>query len=70
MGVLMHLRTLPVEYDASFNRALPLLKEGGLIPAADLPAAREILRAAAFTYVASAATTLLNVGRWFRAFRF
>ena len=29
MTVLMHAVTLPVEFDASFNRALPLLKDGG-----------------------------------------
>jgi len=70
LSLLMHAYTLPVEYDASFRRALPLLKAGGYIPDADMPAARQILRAAAFTYVAAAAMSLLNVARWFRVLRF
>lgn len=69
-GVMMHASTLPVEYDASFRRALPLLRRTALLRQSDLPAAREILRAAALTYVASALMTLLNVARWFRVFRF
>jgi len=68
--VLMHLTTLPVEFDASFRRALPLLREGGYIGAKDQAAARSILRAAAFTYVASAAMSLLDIVRWFRVLRF
>jgi Zn-dependent membrane protease YugP len=35
-----------------------------------MQAARQILRAAAFTYVASAAMSLLNVARWLRVLRF
>jgi Zn-dependent membrane protease YugP len=64
--VLMHLLTLPVEMDASFRRALPLLKEGRYLDDNDMPAARSILRAAAFTYVAAAAYTLLDVAQWAR----
>lgn len=67
--VLMHAVTLPVELDASFRRALPLLKAGNYVPDKDLGAAREILRAAAFTYVAAAAMSLLDVMRWFRVIR-
>ena len=68
--IVMHAVTLPVEFDASFRRALPILKEGKLIPDADLPGARQILRAAAFTYVAAAAVSLLDVMRWLRVLRF
>ena len=64
--VLVHLITLPTEFDASFKRALPLLKSGGYIPAEDLPAARKILLACALTYVASSLMGLLNVWRWIR----
>lgn len=64
--VAMHLVTLPVELDASFSRALPILERGRYLVAEDMPAARSVLRAAAFTYVASALVTLLNVARWFR----
>lgn len=68
-SILMHAVTLPVEFDASFRRALPVLKAGRYIRDADLPAARQILRAAAFTYVAAAAMSLLDVMRWFRVLR-
>jgi uncharacterized protein len=69
MTIVMHAVTLPVEFDASFRRALPILKAGGYIDAKDMPAAREILRAAAFTYVAAAAMSLLDVMRWLRVLR-
>ena len=67
--VLVHLVTLPVEFDASFRRAMPVLETGRYVPARDLGAARSILRAAAFTYVAAAGLSLLDVMRWFRAIR-
>jgi len=62
----VHAVTLPVELDASFRKALPVLEGGGYLAPADLPAARRVLRAAALTYVASALVTLINVIRWFR----
>ncbi len=67
--IVMHAVTLPVELDASFRRALPVLKAGGYIGDRDMGAAREILRAAAFTYVAAAAMSLLDVMRWLRVLR-
>ena len=67
--VLMHLLTLPTEFDASFKRALPLLSSGGYIPPEDLPAARKILTACALTYVANSLIGLLNVWRWIRILR-
>jgi Zn-dependent membrane protease YugP len=69
MTILMHGFTLPVELDASFRRALPVLKAGNYVSDKDMPAARQILRAAAFTYVAAAALSLLDVMRWFRLLR-
>ncbi len=69
MSLAMHAFTLPVEFDASFRRALPVLKAGRYIPDADMPAARKILKAAAFTYVAAAAMSLLDVARWIRVLR-
>jgi uncharacterized protein len=69
MSIVMHAVTLPVEFDASFRRALPVLKAGRYIGARDMPAARKILRAAAFTYVAAAAMSLLDVMRWLRVLR-
>ena len=70
MGVAMHAVTLPVEFDASFRRALPVLKAGNYVRAEDMPAARTILRAAAFTYVAAAAMSILSIARWLRVLRF
>jgi len=67
--VLIHLLTLPTEFDASFNRALPILRSGSYIPPEDIPAARKILIACALTYVASALIGLLNVWRWIRVLR-
>jgi uncharacterized protein len=69
-SILMHAVTLPVEYDASFNRALPVLQAGGYIADRDMISARQILRAAALTYVAAAAMTLLDITRWLRILRF
>ena len=64
--VLIHLITLPTEFDASFRRALPMLEDGNYIPDSDIPAARRILAACALTYVAQALFSLLNVWRWIR----
>jgi hypothetical protein len=69
MTIVMHAVTLPVEFDASFRRALPVLKTGRYLDDKDMPAAKEILRAAAFTYVAAAAMSLLDVARWLRVLR-
>ena len=67
--VLVHLLTLPAEFDASFNRALPMLTSGSYIPPEDIPAARKILIACALTYVANSLIGLLNVWRWIRVLR-
>ena len=64
----VHLITLPVEFDASFNRALPVL-DRRYLPTEDMPAARSILRACAFTYVAASLATLFNVWRWITILR-
>jgi len=67
--VVVHLVTLPVEYDASFNKALPILREGGYLGDEDLAGARSVLKAAALTYVAAALAGLLNLARWIRFLR-
>lgn len=69
-SVVIHLITLPVEFDASFNRALKVLELGRYLPERDMPAVRKILSAAALTYVAAACMSLLNVARWLRILRF
>lgn len=66
--VVIHAVTLPTEFNASFKRALPIL--GDYIPADDMPAATSVLKAAAFTYVAAALVTLLDISRWLRVLRF
>jgi Zn-dependent membrane protease YugP len=67
--VIVHLLTLPTEFDASFNRALPLLAAGAYIPQEDMPAARKILAACALTYVSTALMSVLNIWRWIRILR-
>ncbi|WP_456377978.1 zinc metallopeptidase [Thiolapillus sp.] len=67
-GILVQLITVPVEMDASFNKALPLLKNGYL-KESQYGAARQILRAAAWTYVAASLAGLLNFWRWMRVLR-
>ena len=67
-GVLVQLATLPVELDASFRKALPLLRDGYL-EERQVPAAERILRAAAWTYVAASLASLLNFWRWLAVLR-
>ena len=67
-AVVVQLLTLPVEIDASFNKAMPILKSGYLTQK-QVPAARSILRAAALTYVAGSLASLLNFWRWLAVIR-
>jgi uncharacterized protein len=66
---LVHLVTLPTEWDASFNRALPMLEQDGILKPADLPHARRLLTAAALTYLAASLASLLNIARWWALLR-
>jgi Zn-dependent membrane protease YugP len=68
-AALVHLVTLPVEFDASFRRALPLLESGAYLAPDDQRAARTILAAAALTYVAASLASMLNIWRWIRLLR-
>lgn len=61
-AVLFQLVTLPVEIDAS-SRALRNLNETGILPADEQGKARKVLGAAALTYVAAAASSLLQLLR-------
>lgn len=63
-GAFVYLIILPEEWDASFCKALPLLREGNYISEAELPAVRRILRAAALTYFAGALASIVQVWRW------
>tara|TARA_R110001606_G_scaffold69194_3_gene158155 strand:- start:5472 stop:6149 length:678 start_codon:yes stop_codon:yes gene_type:complete len=66
LAVLVQVAILPEEWDASFNKALPILKEGNYIPQEDLPKVKRILTACAMTYVAAALIKVLFVWRWFK----
>jgi hypothetical protein len=65
---VVQIVTLPVEIDASFKKALPIL-ESGYLDAKQIPAAKRILKAAAWTYVAASLATLLNFWRWLAVLR-
>lgn len=67
-AAVVHLVTLPVEWDASFGKALPILKEG-YISESEVVAVEKILKAAALTYVASSLMSILNVWRWLALLR-
>ncbi|MCK5917114.1 MAG: zinc metallopeptidase [Cocleimonas sp.] len=62
-SALIHLITLPVEWDASFGKALPILKQD-YIEEKDHAAVERILKAAALTYVAASLASILNIWRW------
>jgi Zn-dependent membrane protease YugP len=57
------LVTLPVEFDAS-KRALLALESGGFVSTEELAGARNVLNAAALTYVAAFITSLLTLLYW------
>jgi Zn-dependent membrane protease YugP len=62
LAVAFQLITLPVEFNAS-NRALAMLEETGVLYADELPKTRKVLNAAALTYVAAAASSILQLLR-------
>ena len=68
-AVVIHLLTLPTEFDASFGRALPLMKEQDVLYSSDEKHARRLLKAAAMTYVSASLMSLLNIARWFAILR-
>lgn len=62
LAVLFQLVTLPVEFNAS-SRALHILKETGILTPQELSGGRKVLNAAAMTYVAALASSLLQLLR-------
>jgi Zn-dependent membrane protease YugP len=62
--MLVHMVTLPTEWDASFGKALPILTEGQYIAPGEEVVVRRILKAAALTYAAAALADTLNLVRW------
>ena len=62
LTTIFQLITLPVEFNAS-HRALQTLENEQLLYDDELPGARKVLKAAALTYVAAAATSILQLLR-------
>jgi len=60
--VVFQIVTLPVEFDAS-HRALNTLESDAILEIGEVPHARKVLTAAALTYVASLAVSLLQLLR-------
>lgn len=60
--LLFELVTLPVEFDAS-NRALKELESMNYLDNDEMPGGKKVLKSAAMTYVASVATTMLQILR-------
>ena len=58
-NVVIHLITLPVEFDASFKRALPILQR--YVPKENMRQCRSVLRAAAFTYLAQSIVSIFRL---------
>lgn len=61
-AVLFQIVTLPVEFNAS-SRALKTLEKNGMLYTEEVADTRKVLRAAALTYVASAASAILQLLR-------
>ncbi len=62
LAVLFQLVTLPVEYNAS-HRAVRLLDATGILRGEEVGETRQVLNAAALTYVAAAAASVLQLLR-------
>jgi uncharacterized protein len=59
-AVLFHIVTLPVEFDAS-RRALGIINDLGILQGEENTAARKVLSAAAWTYVATTVSAILQL---------
>ena len=65
INIIIHFCTLPLEWDASFLKALPMLKAGKYISKKQIPLAQEILKAAALTYLATALNNIIfSIFQW------
>ena len=62
LAVLFQLVTLPVEFDAS-HRALRVIEDIGIVSQREMQLSRKVLVAAALTYVAGAASAILQLLR-------
>ena len=61
-AVLFQFITLPVEFNAS-SRAVSILRSSGILQEQEVKHTKKVLSAAAFTYVASAAASILQLLR-------
>ncbi len=68
-SLFMYFAILPEEFDASFNKALPILIEGEYIDDSQIVPIRRILKACAYTYIAAALADILRLWRWLTIFR-
>jgi len=68
LAVLFTIITLPVEFNAS-KRAVKILSDGRLLTEEELDGVRAVLSAAALTYVAAAASAVLQLIRLLIIFR-
>lgn len=62
LAVLFQIVTLPVEFDAS-RRALACIEQYGIVTSDERAKSAKVLRAAAYTYVAAAAASVLQLLR-------
>ena len=62
LAVLFQIVTLPVEFNAS-NRAIRVLESTGIFGTSELKCTQKVLGAAALTYVAAAASSILQLLR-------
>lgn len=62
LAVLFHIVTLPVEFNAS-NRAIRMIADTGMMQGEEIKKAKKVLNAAAFTYVAGALSSILQLLR-------
>lgn len=63
LSTLFHLVTLPLEFNAS-SRAIKSIEEANILEGEELIAAKKVLTAAALTYVAALAVSLLQLLRF------
>ena len=68
LSVIVNLVTLPVEYNAS-KRATEILGQSGLLTEQETAQAKQVLDAAALTYVAALVVSILNLLRFLLSIR-
>ncbi len=62
VAVLFQIVTLPVEFDAS-RRALVELRRAGILEQEEIKGGKQVLDAAALTYIAAAASAIMQLFR-------